>query len=390
VAELHFHRRSVLTALLAAPLAAAGCSDEEKPKAQPSTPSTTPTTTAAPPKPKVTGKGLPGDLLSTMTALYLGGKVSANADQRRALAKRKVGKKSLTVGGRTGTWKGSPIAVVTRGKDVTLLVKTKQAWTVVGGWWPSLGVARVPRKPVRVLAIGSDARNHQRVDKCRADALQIIGVDNKGVGGIVGIPRDSWVSLATGGAGKVNSALAYGGAPAQVRTVARAAGVPIDGYVMAGFKGFRGMVAAVGGIPYVAKSSLRSVDGYQIVKAGKNRLTAKTALGLARERKHLSNGDFGRAANQGLIIKAGIAAAQAAGPAALPILLTRMSPHVTTDLSVSDVLNLSAAVFLSRASSVPNRVVPGSVGTRAGQSVVVLGGAARSTFSDLRDARIGA
>jgi polyisoprenyl-teichoic acid--peptidoglycan teichoic acid transferase len=389
VAELHVRRRSVLSALLAAPLAAAGCSGDEKPKAQPSTPSTTTTTAKAPPKPAVTGKGLPADLLQTMTALYLGGKVPASRDQQRALAKRKVVKASLAVVGRTGTWKGSPIAVVTRGKDVTLLVKAK-SWTVVGGWWPSLGVARVPRRTMRILAIGSDARTNQRVDKCRADALQIIAVDNKGVGGIVGIPRDSWVALATGGFGKINAALALGGPKAQVRTVARASGLPIDGYVMTGFKGFRGMVSAVGGFPFVAKRSLRSVDGYQIVKAGRNRLNYKTALGLARERKHLSNGDFGRSANQGLMIKAGIAAAQAAGPAALATLLTKMSPHLATDLPASEVLNLCAALYLSKASSVPNRVVAGSVGNRSGQSVVLLGSSARSTFRDLQDARIGA
>jgi polyisoprenyl-teichoic acid--peptidoglycan teichoic acid transferase len=368
---------------------AAGCSEDEKPQARPSTTtSTTTTTTTAPPRPKVSGKGLPADLLATMTTLYLGGSVAAASDQRKALAKRRLAKASLTVAGSTGTWKGTPIAVVTRGKDVTLLVRTSsKKWAVVGGWWPSLGVARVPRKTTRVLAIGSDARNHQRVEKCRADALQIIGVDNKGVGGIVGIPRDSYVSLSTGGTDKINAALVFGGAQGQVRTVERATGVPIDGYVMAGFKGFRGMVAAVGGIAYASKSSLRSVDGYQILRAGSNRLNSKLALGLARERKNLANGDFGRSANQGRLIRAGIATARAQGPARLPKYLTAMSPHLSTDLSVVEVLNLAAAIYLSPAAT-RTAVATGSVSMRGGQSVVLLGGAAGSLFRNIKDGRL--
>jgi polyisoprenyl-teichoic acid--peptidoglycan teichoic acid transferase len=386
----HPSRRSLIASLLAVPFVAAGCSDNEKPKAQPSTSTTTTTTTPPPPKPKVVGKGLPADLLATMTALYLGGSVATSSDQRAALAKRKTAKASLTVAGSTGTWKGFPIAVVTRGKDVTLLVKpATKKWTVVGGWWPSLGVARVPRKSARVLAIGSDARNHQRPEKCRADALQLIGVDNKGVGGIVGIPRDSYVPLSTGGTNKVNAALAFGGPAAQVRTVARATGVPIDGYVMAGFKGFRAMVTAVGGITFASKTTLRSVDGYQILRAGTNKLNSKTALGLARERKHLSNGDFGRSANQGRLIRAGMVMARAQGPARLPRYLTAMSPHLTTDLDVVQVLNLAATVYLGNPAATKTAVASGSVGTRGGQSVVLLGGSARAAFANIKDGRLG-
>jgi LCP family protein required for cell wall assembly len=379
-----------MASLLAAPLLAA-CSKEEKPRATSSpTPTTTTTTTTTPPKPRVVGKGLPADLLATMTALYLGGSVATAGDQKAALAKRRTGRAGLTVAGSTGKWKGTPIAVVTLGKDVTLLVKPKgRSWTVVGGWWPSLGVARVPRKPVRVLAIGSDARTAQRPEKCRADALQVIGVDNKGVGGIVGIPRDSYVQLSTGGTDKINAALVFGGPQAQVRTVSRALDVPIDGYVMAGFKGFRGMVSAIGGITFVSKTALRSVDDYQILRPGTNKLTSKTALGLARERKHLANGDFGRSANQGRLIKAGMVMAKAQGPARLPKYLTAMGPHLSTDLGVAEVLNLAAAIFLGDPAKTRTAVGDGPVGMRGGQSVVLVGGKAQSLYSDIKDGRLG-
>ncbi len=385
-------RRSLLLGLLAAPLTLAACTKAEK-KAVPAAPAapatTTATTASAPRRPTVTGKGLPSDLLAVMTAVYLGGKVPASGPVAASLAKRKVGAKALAVTGTTGNWKGTAVATVVQGKDVTLLVKD-QTWKVVGGWWPSLKVARPPVATMRILAIGSDARTPEPVEKRRADALQIIGVDAKGVGGIVGIPRDSWVPLSTGGNGKINAALVFGGAKGQVATVARATGVPIDGYVIAGFKGFKDMVRAIGAIPYVADRALKSIDGLQITTKGNNLLDAQRALAFARERKNLPNGDFGRSAHQGELIKAGMVMARRLGPARLAGLLGKVAPHLGTDLTPAEVLNLSASVFLGTSASARSTVVPGSIGMRESQSVVLLGAAARRTFTDLRDGRLGA
>ncbi|MDU0314226.1 LCP family protein [Phycicoccus sp. M110.8] len=339
----------------------------------------------------MSGAGLPADLLTVLTSLYLGGSVPASGAVAAALGKRKPVAQPPKVVGTTGAWKGTPIATVTSGKDVTLLVKGGKGWTVAGGWWPSLAVVRPPMKVMKVLAIGSDARNPQPVTKCRGDAIHIIGVDPaRGVGGIVGIPRDSWVPLAGGGSAKINAALVFGGVSGMVHSVEHVSGVAIDGYVITGFKGFRGMVSSLGGIVVSYPRALRSNDGYQILRAGTNRLDAKHALGFARERKHLPNGDFGRSANQGLLIKAGVAMAQRAGIAGLAGLLSKMGPWLQTNLSVEEVLNLSASLYLSPAAKIPNKVVPGDVGTRDGQSVVLLGGGARSVFADMRDGHLRA
>ncbi len=369
--------------MFAAPFGLAACSTD-KPR-----PGVSGTATKGGPAPaRVQGPGLPADLLDVMTTLYRGGTVPAERGVKAALSARKTVRGPVRLTGTTGTWKSSRIATVVHDKDVTLLVKDKR-WTVVGGWWPSLKVARPAFRTMRVLAIGSDARNPQPVEKCRGDALHIVGVDAKGVGGIVGIPRDSWVAMPGGSTAKINAALVLGGARGQVAAVSQASGVPIDGYVITGFKGFRAMVSSLGGIVFVANRAIRSVEGFQIVKPGTNRLDAKHALALARERKHLSNGDFGRSANQGAIIKAGMVMAQKLGPARLASLLTRMSPYLATDLTVAEVLNLCASLYLSDAARVRNTVVPGSLATRDRQSVVLLGAAARSTFRDIRDGRLG-
>ncbi|HEX5426794.1 MAG TPA: LCP family protein [Pedococcus sp.] len=386
-------RRALLAGLAAVPVAVlAACSkDKPKPPATSSTSSSSSTTTtAAPPKPQASGKGLPADLLGVMTAMYVGGKVPASGTVAAALAKRKPAGKSVTVAGSTGTWHKTPIAVVTQGKDVTLLVKGK-AWSVVGGWWPSMGVARPAFKAMHVLTIGSDARAKQAVEKCRGDSLHIIGVDTKGVGGILGIPRDSWVPISTGGTSKINSALTFGGAKGQWHTVRNTTGIPLDGYVITGFKGFRDMVTAVGGIALVYHGSLKDDKGMKIVRPGLNHLNRTTALAFARERHHLPNGDFGRSLNQGRLIQAGMAMAARSGPGTLPKYLTKIWPHVSTNLGVEQVLNACASLYLTNAAKVPNKVVPGAIGTRGGgQSVVLLGGAARADFRDMKDGRLRA
>ena len=381
-------RRSILVGLLAAPLTLAACSkDKPKPNAATASSGTT-TTSAAPQPPQVTGAGLPADLLTVMTSVYVGGKVRATPAAAAVLAKRAPVTQEVTVSGGLGTWQGTPIAVVARGNDVTLLVKDS-AWVVVGGWWPSLKTAAVPVPTTRILAVGSDARPNQSPEKCRADALHIIGVDDKGVGGLVGLPRDAYVPLSTGGSDKINAALVYGGTNGIVRTIERTTGVQIDGYLLTGFKGFRAIVDGVGGIPYVSKVMLKSDGGQLLVRVGRNLLNGSTGLGLARERHSLPNGDFGRSANQGAILQAGMAVAKAKGPVGLPKLLSVIGANVKTDLSATQALTLSASVFrTSRA--VPNQVAQGGVATKGGASVVLLNSSARALFADMKNGRLGA
>nr|WP_238338237.1 LCP family protein [Pedococcus badiiscoriae] len=246
----------------------------------------------------------------------------------------------------------------------------------------------VPTAPTRILAVGSDARPNQTPDKCRADALHIIGVDARGVGGIVGIPRDSYVPLSTGGTDKINAALVFGGTNGIVRTIENTTGVKIDGYMLTGFKGFRAILDGVGGIPYVSKVMLKSDGGTLLVKVGRNLLDSSTGLGLARERHSLPNGDFGRSANQNAILLAAMAVAKAKGPAGLPKLLTVIGANVKTDISATMALNLASSVFRTTA-AVPNQVAQGGVATKGGASVVVLDSSAKALFADMANARLG-
>jgi hypothetical protein len=53
------------------------------------------------------------------------------------------------------------------------------------------------------------------------------------------------------------------------------------------------------------------------------------------------------------------------------------------------VLTLASAVFSTNPATLPNEVVPGAVGTREQQSVVLLGSGAQAIFADMKDARLG-
>ena len=331
-----------------------------------------------------------------MTALYLGGKVSVTAAERR----RGPGQAEapapapLKVAGSTGTWKGVAHRDRRAGQGPHPARQGRKTWTVVGGWWPSLKVATAaPFPTMRVLAIGSDARNPQPVTKCRGDALHIIGVDaKKGVGGIVGIPRDSWVPLSTGGNAKINAALVFGGVDGMVKTVERApAASRSTGTSSPASRASAAWSTRLGGIVFVAARSCKSVDGYRIVKPGTNKLDAKHALALARERKHLPNGDFGRSANQGALIKAGMRHGPQ-GRAGRPgrTAVEDGSPPEHRPHRRRGAQPVRQPLRATPRPGCPTRSCPGAIGTREGQSVVLLGGAARSIFTDMKNGRLGA
>ena len=380
-----------LSTLLVGSLALSGCSSPPKAvkKAVAST-----TSAVAKPKPEpspFTAGGMPAELAAVIKPLYLGGAVPSSASAGKALRQRKPAKAAgpVVVKGAVSTWQGVPIAVVTSGRDVTLAVKAPR-WKVVGGWWPSIGVPAPSLGGARrILLAGSDARPGQSVNTSRADSLHIVGVDGHGGGGVLGIARDSYVNLASGGKGKINSALTFGGPTGLQRTVASATGVPLEGYVITGFVGFKKTIDGIGGLPIRVPVAVRGAGADVYVKAGPNKLTGREALAYGRQRHSVAGGDFGRSANQGLLIMAAGAFTKLVGPARLPGILHAAAPNVSTNLSAEQVLTFAAGVFVTRSRKVHNRVAAGGFGmTGDGQSIVLWDTKARRLFADIRDGNL--
>lgn len=339
----------------------------------------------------VTVAGAPAVLSALVTRLYAGGDLGKGASPTAsaALAKRRPASGRVQATAKTGSWLGTPVAVVTAGDDVTLAVGP--TWKVVGGWWPSLDRVTPslgPAGPRWVLAIGSDARKGQSLENTRADVLQVVGTDGQGGGGVMGMARDLWVPLSTGGKGKINSAMVFGGPKAQQQTVARATGLPLEGYVVLGFSGFTTIVDEQGGIPMVVPETVDASHADLVITKGAQTLSGKQALAYARERKTLPDGDFGRSRHQGQIILAAGIKAKLAGPQAIPSALTSFSKVGQSNLSAEQMLTYVARLYSLNPMQVGRGVAKGGFGTASGQSIVVLGAEARRLFASFRDGRL--
>ena len=382
-----------LSALLVGVLALSGCSSAPKVTKTPAAPTATATAAAVVAVQPFQAKGMPAELTAVIKALYLGGAVASSQSAGKVLGRRKPVKaagRSVVVSGAMGTWKGVPIAVVTQGKDVTLAVKAPR-WKVVGGWWPSIGVSApsLGGSPRRVLVVGSDARKRDSVNGSRADSLHIVGYDGHGDGGIVGIARDAYVPLATGGRGKINSALPAGGPLALQRTVSSATGVALEGYLITGFDGFRKLINGIGGLPVKVPVSIQDRDAQANIKAGARKLTGGQALAYGRARHTVAGGDFGRSANQGRLILAAGDLTRLAGPAKLPGILRTVGRYTGTNMTAEQVLLFAAAALVTNPKKVRNQVAAGSFDfTSDGQSIVLFDDHARRLFADIRDGNL--
>ncbi|WP_207555825.1 LCP family protein [Intrasporangium flavum] len=336
--------------------------------------------------------GAPAPLVALVERVYGGGDLgsAASPTAKAALAARKPAALPAGAKASVGSWMGTPVAVVTAGDDVTLAVGP--TWKVVGGWWPGLGVDRPslgPKGPRWVLAIGSDARKGQPLERTRADVLQVIGQDGAGGGGVMGMARDLWVPLSTGGKGKINSAMVFGGPSAQVTTVRRVTGLPVQGYVVIGFSGFKKVVDEQGGIPIVIpKTVVASHAKNLVIKAGPQTLSGAEALAYARERKTLPDGDFGRSRHQGEVILASAIKAKLAGPIAIPRALTSFSKVGRSNLDAEQILTFTAGLHTLNPLKVGRGVAKGAFGWAGQQSIVVLGAEARRLFAQFRDGNL--
>lgn len=340
--------------------------------AEPTSPPSTASTSASPsrtPTPDVVVTGADAGLTAVVQDLY-------------------AGRTGVEATATVGTWRSEKVAVVTAGDDVTLAVGP--SWKVVGGWWPSFGkeTPELGKGPRFVLVIGSDARPSQKLEGTRGDTLQVLGIDGKGGGGVLGIPRDTWVRMPGGGSAKINAAFSYGGGEAQVEAVRKATGLPVEGYVATGFKGFRNIVDESGGLPMTIAKKIVFLHKITI-PAGTHELDGKQALAYARERKSLANGDFGRSAHQGEILLAAAVAARLSGIGIVPKEMSLVSKNAETDLSAQEALTFVASFYRLNPAKAGHEVAVGSIGTSAdGQSIVEINSSARAVFAKFRDGRL--
>lgn len=194
-------------------------------------------------------------------------------------------------------------------------------------------------EPFYLLLIGSDAREGDTAS--RSDVTMLVRVDTaNALVDLVSIPRDMMVTI-NGSTQKINAAYAEGGASLAVQTVSEFAGVPISHYAEVDFASVEKLIDDLGGVWVNVPESFSAGNGGMDFEAGEQRLTGEQALAFARERYHVSGGDFGRAQAQRMVVQAIIQQVLAAQPTQLPGLVSQLAASVSTDLTVGDIISLA-------------------------------------------------
>jgi len=245
------------------------------------------------------------------------------------------------------------------------------------------------RRTITILAIGSDARPGQDPLRSRSDSLHVIFLHPlRRQAVIVGIPRDSWVSIPGLGTSKINAAMSSGGPARLVQTIERNFGARIDYWAVTSFQGIVKMVDAVGGLRVRIPFRMQDPFSGSSFIRGVKRLHGRQVLAFARDRHSVQGGDFGRQENGGRVFVSALVQFKREfreNPGRLITWIAAGVRNMETDIPVAELVDLAFAASGIRFGDVRNVVLPGGTGTIGGSSVVVLSmGTARAIFADAK------
>ena len=253
------------------------------------------------------------------------------------------------------------------------------------GYTPSL----TGSKPIVVLMVGSGARPGDDVLHSLADSIHLMFIDPaKHHATLVGIPRDSYVTIPGHGTSKINSALSSGGPALLVQTIESISNTQIDYWAITTFWGFTDMIDDIGGltmdVPFAMSDSYARSD----FQPGVQELSGRDALAFARTRHDLKQGDFGRQEDGGRLFLASLAQFQKEyrkDPSRLFTWLGAGMSNIMTEMPLSEILPLAFTASKIPVKNVQNVVLPGGTGMVGSLSVVFLDNAKKAAiFADVK------
>lgn len=248
-------------------------------------------------------------------------------------------------------------------------------------------VAQEEDEPFYMLLLGSDAREGDTTS--RSDVIILTRVDAAtGTVTMVSVPRDTMVEIEGYGRQKINAAYAYGGAAGAVKAVSDFAGVPISHYAEIHFDELESLVDQLGGVWVdvpVSNDQTGSSNTGTVLNAGEQLLNGEQALAFARERYGYLRGDFQRTDNQRILAEAIMKQVLELPALELPGAIQNLAQCVSTDLSVTDIVQL-ALKFQESGLTVRSGMAPSSTATIDGVSYVITDYAAWSQMMELVDA----
>jgi LCP family protein required for cell wall assembly len=245
------------------------------------------------------------------------------------------------------------------------------------------------KRPLFILALGSDARPGEPILHERSDSIHLIGVNlatHRAT--VLGFPRDSWVNIPGHGSAKITTAMSSGGPNLTVATIERLTGIRIDFWVLTSFTGLIRMVNVIGPLRVLVPQAMhdRAYSGANFSK-GVHRFNGREALAFARDRHDVPNGDITRSLNQGKLMVAALAKLRKdfkKNPASVFTWMGVAWRNIHSDLSPATLLDLALTTTQIPSSHVNNLVVPSSSGSVGGQSVVFIQPRASSIYADMR------
>lgn len=224
-------------------------------------------------------------------------------------------------------------------------------------------------QPMNILVMGSDTREGQGskygdasiISGARSDTTLLVHVNADHTSSLVAsIPRDTTVDLPLctdskgkevgGYPGRFNEAFFIGGPACTIKTVEDLTGVPIDHFVVVDFKGFKGVVNALGGVDVCLPEAIDDPQAHVTLPAGQQTLNGEQALGYVRARYTLGDGsDISRIERQqdfiASVVRQTVSGQVLLNPVKLYKVLDAGTKSLTTDPELSSLDALSATAM---------------------------------------------
>ncbi len=221
-----------------------------------------------------------------------------------------------------------------------------------------------------ILVIGSDSRKGlgdaygKNLTTMQSDTLMLLHTGGNGKwASVVSFPRDSWVRIPACDRGngspssphhfKINEAFAIGGstgdtakaAACTIKTIEANTQIRIDHFLIVDFRGFSGMVNAVGGVQVCPEQAIHDKKAHLDLEAGCQIVKDEKALGYVRARYSIGDGsDIGRIGRQQEFMQslATRAKSKLYDPTALYGFLNSATDSLTTDPGLAGIKPLSS------------------------------------------------
>lgn len=205
------------------------------------------------------------------------------------------------------------------------------------------------KQVVNILLCGEEAIGGGRG---RTDSIMIAtinSVDNELK--LTSIMRDSYVQIPEFTDNKINAAYHNGGMSSLIKTIKTNFGIEVDGYVLVNFDSFEQLVDAVGGIDitldekevkYLNSTNYISDSSNHTLSVGKNHMNGNQALGFARVRYVMRDGeygDFARTLRHRTVMQALFKRVQDKSTLELIAMIPKILPMLTTNIEKNDLIN---------------------------------------------------